>query len=553
VSADFLLCVARYAQEVHTRVSHPTTRRAAILLSLSLCLLATVGCTRAAQAPLVAPSAATAVSSPKAGSITQTTTRPAQTTGRVDWPVFDHDAQRSGVNSAETAITADSAGRLRRAWTQALPEKSGGSPILLSSVPMPGGGTRDLLYLTTSHGTTLALDAATGDVVWNQTTSGPTVSNQSCQICATPAADPSRRWVYAAGNDAAVHRYDAASGDEDRTPPWPVTITLMNGYEKRSSALNVANGMLYVALSGYFGDFGPYVGHVLAIRLDDGSVHIFNVLCSDQGQLLASRSIVPSATASCDKREAGVWARSGVVVDQSGGPTDGTVYFASGNGPFDADRGGPDYGDSVMHTSGDASRLIDSYTPSNYQQLDEGDVDLGSTAPALLPTQPQSATPYLAVQGGKDSVLRLLDRSKLGGVGSELQQISLAAGRVMAAPAAWADPQSNAAWVFVAADQTLIGLRVETDASGSTSLSSQWRISGSYTSPIVAGGLLVVAGSDGVFARDPHNGNALWSSAQQSAGGGIGPVHWQGPVVANGCLYIADENAMVSAYCLPNQ
>jgi hypothetical protein len=207
-----------------------------------------------------------------------------------------------------------------------------------------------------------------------------------------------------------------------------------------------------------------------------------------------------------------------------------------------------------MHTSGDASRLVDSYTPSDYQQLDERDIDLGSTAPALLPVQPQSKTPYLAVQGGKDSVLRLLDRTNLGGVGSELQQITLGAGRVFTAPLAWSDPaDGNAAWVFVAAERALIGFRIATDASGRATLSEQWRSSGSYTSPIAAGGLLFLAGSDGVSARDPLSGKVVWSSSQPSAGGGIGPIHWQSPIVANGCLYIADEASAASAYCVASR
>lgn len=513
---------------------------------LVCCWLALAGCTRASQAPATARGGASSGSQAAPAS-----PGPAQANGRVDWPLFDHDAQRSGLNPSETAITAETVGGLRRAWNQSLPEKSGGAPILLSAINMPDGSSRDLLFLSTSHGTVVALDAATGAIVWSQATSGPTVSNQACQICATPAADPSRNWIYAAGNDAAVHRYNAATGEEDRTSPWPVTVTLMNGYEKRSSALNVANGMLYVALSGYFGDFGPYVGHVLAIGLADGATHVFNALCSDQHELLASRSVVSNAAASCDKREAGIWARSGVVVDQSGGPTDGSLFFASGNGPFDANQGGRDYGDSVIHTTADAGRLIDSYTPSDYQQLDERDLDLGSTAPALLPAQTQSKTPYLAVQGGKDSILRLLDRTHLGGVGGELQQIDLGAGRIMAAPMAWSDPQAgNATWVFAAASQALIGFRVVTDPSGRTTLSQQWRVSGNYTSPIVAGGLLFVASSDGVTARDPRSGNVLWNSSQPSAGGGIGPVHWQSPIVANGCLYIADEDGRASAYCL---
>jgi len=287
------------------------------------------------------------------------TIRRHQASASADWPVFDHDPQRSGVSPDETAITPSTVSGLTRLWTQSLPELSGGSPILLSGVQMPDGVAQDLLFVTTSHGSTLALNAQNGATIWQQDTSGPRIGNQRCQVCATPAADPLRQWVYAAGNDGAVHRYAAATGQEDRTRPWPVPVTLMNGFEKRSSALNLANGFLYVALSGYNGDFGPYDGHILAIRLADGSSHVFNALCSDQHQLLAPRDVVDNAPASCGSREAGIWARSGVVVDQSGGPTDGSLFIATGNGPFDASGGGVDYGDSVLRLSDDASAVLD--------------------------------------------------------------------------------------------------------------------------------------------------------------------------------------------------
>jgi outer membrane protein assembly factor BamB len=482
----------------------------------------------------------------------------AQAAPAADWPMFDHDPQRSGVNGAETAVTPSTVGGLQRLWTTPLPEISGGSPILLSAVPMPDGTTADLLVVTTTFGTTVALNAATGAAVWQQTTSGPRIQNQRCQVCATPAADPSRQWIYAAGNDGAVHRYAAATGQEDQTAPWPVPVTLMNNYEKRSSALNVANGYLYVAMSGYNGDFGPYVGHILAIHLPDGASQVFNLLCSNQQRLLASPQVVQNPAASCSQREAGVWTRSGVVVDQSGGPTDGSLFIASGNGPFDANSGGTDYGDSVVRLSGDASTLQDSYTPSNYAALDQGDIDLGSTAPVLLPVQSQSSTPYLLVQGGKDSVLRLLDRTRLGGVGGELQAVELSSGDVFSAPLAWQDPQGpdpagNNTWLFADTNSALFGFRLVTDGDGRTTLQQQWKLSSGGTSPILAGGVLFVANQNGIAALDPHTGNELWSSGQQSAGGNIGGVHWQSPILVNGRLYMADENGAVTAYSLGGQ
>src|SRR5579859_710984 len=504
--------------------------------------------TPAAIAPSPATARAPAAGTPAGPASTATA---ASATG-TDWPVYGHDPQRSGVNPNETAINPNGVGGLRQQWTQALPELTGGSPILLHAVALGDGSRADLLYVTTSHGSTLALNAASGAIVWRKDTSGPQIPGQRCQVCATPAADPSHQWIYAAGNDGAVHRYAAGTGQEDTAAPWPVVVTHLNGYEKRSSALNVANGYLYVALSGYFGDFGPYVGHVVSVQLADGAVSVFNVLCSDQHQLLAPPSEAPGSKASCSRREAGAWARGGVVVDEGDGPTAGSLYIASGNGPFDANSGGKDYGDSVLRLSADAGRLLDSWTPSTYQQLDDRDLDLGSTAPALLPDQPQSKTPYLAVQGGKDGVLRLLDRAHLGGLGGELQAIALNQGQILTSPAVWQDTQANGGdWVFVVTARTTVAYRIATDGSGVTRLDEAWRLGQGGSSPVLAGGVLFLTTGDGVTARDPHDGRQLWSSAQDSAGGNIGGNHWQTPIVVDGRLYIADEAAHVVCYSLP--
>ncbi|MGI8551730.1 MAG: PQQ-binding-like beta-propeller repeat protein [Dehalococcoidia bacterium] len=533
-----------------------TRTRCLLLLLLAGALMG--GCAKPAHTAKQPPTAPVPLAARSVGLPGQSKPQVNQSSATTDWPLFDHDPARSGVNQNETVLTPAGVGRLQRLWTQSLPDKADSSPILLSSVPLPDGSTADLLFLTTESGTTVALDAQSGAIVWQQQAAGPRIKNQRCQVCATLAADPSRRWIYAAGNDGAVHRYDVAIGAEDTASPWPVLVTLIDPYEKRSGSLNIANGNLYVPLSGYFGDFGPYVGHVVSIRLADGATQVFNVLCSDQHQLLAPIYLVPNSATACAKREAGVWARSGVVVDQSGGPADGQLFLATGNGPFDVDQGGTDYGDSVLRLSGDAATLIDSYTPSTFATLDQRDADLGSTAPALLPVQSGSSTPYLFVQGGKDAILRLVDRSHLGGVGGELQQLDVKAGGIFTAPIAWQDPQGsdasgNNTWLFVVTANTTVGLRVVTDASGKTTLQEGWRVSGGGTSPVIAGAILFNAGSGGVVARDPRTGKELWNSGQPSTGGNIGGIHWESPIVANGRLYISDESNKVTAYGLPGQ
>ena len=66
----------------------------------------------------------------------------------------------------------------------------------------------------------------------------------------------------------------------------------------------------------------------------------------------------------------------------------------------------------MLELSPDASVLLHNWTPTNQAALNASDTDLGSTAPALLPTYQRRR---LAVQGGKDGVLHLLDLNRLNG------------------------------------------------------------------------------------------------------------------------------------------
>jgi len=86
-------------------------------------------------------------------------------------------------------------------------------------------------------------------------------------------------------------------------------------------------------------------------------------------------------------------------------------------------------------------------------------------------------------------------------VGAELQALNLTAGRVVAAPIAWSDATdpSKATWVFVATEEALIGLQARTYASGKTALAEQWRMQGFATSPILAGGVLFVGGTEAIM------------------------------------------------------
>lgn len=245
----------------------------------------------------------------------------------------------------------------------------------------------------------------------------------------------------------------------------------------------------------------------------------------------------------------GIWARAGVVVD----PLTGDIFAVTGNGPFNANQGGHDYGDSVLELSPDGTHLLDSYTPANYAQFDASDQDLGSTAPAIVPALTTSTTPYLLVQSGKDGVLRVLNRQNLSGaggpghVGGAVAAISTGVCAVVTQPVVWTDPHGTI-WLFVAGTCGTSAFVVSTNPQGVTTLQRRWRLAISTTSPVLAGGVLFAATAGQVLAFDPASGNQLWSSAQRSAGGTIGDIHWESPIVIGGRLYIADEQGGLSAY-----
>lgn len=487
-------------------------------------------CSQQGDSPTAHP-----VGSPTATPARTATSLPAS--GSQDWVRFGFDAARSGVNPGETALMPNTVGRLHLLWQVHLPGVADSSPLLLHGLSLPDGSTRDVLYATSRDGRLLAVDAASGAILWSHQPAGPKITHSS------PVADPSRQYVYAYGLDGSLHKYRATDGMETTGGGWPVRITLMRDTEKESSALNIANGYVYVTTSGYLGDAPPYQGHVVAVALADASTHVWNSLCSDVHRLLAASD--------CQVEQSGIWARGGAIVD----PVTGNIFVTTGNGPYDANNGGHNFGDSIIELTGDGTRVLDSYTPATHEQLNFTDQDLGSVAPGLLPTIPGSTTPSLLVQGGKDAIVRLLNRQNLSGaggpghIGGELQSIQLGCG-VYVQPAVWSETSASggAVWVIVATRCALQAFRVVTDSGGTTRLRQAWTADVSATSPVIAGGVLFVASNRGVLALDPHTGNRLWSSQQTSAGGGIGGIHWESPIVIGGRLYCTDENGQLSAY-----
>lgn len=445
-----------------------------------------------------------------------TTTAPGDSTtavvpaaARQDWTQFGFDVGRSSVDPASTGITAANVASLKK---QQVPIDGtvDASAIYLHGVSV-SGGTHDVFFVTTTYGKTLAIDADSGKVLWTYTPAGYSGWAGSRQITtATPVADPSRQFIYAASPDGHIQKLAVSDGHS----VWSTAITKLPEREKIASSLNFFHGDVIATTGGYIGDAPPYQGHVAILDGASGNLlHVWNSLCSDQTVLIDPKSCPESASA--------IWGRAGAVIDS----TTGDIYVATGNGKWD---GKTYWGDATLELNPTATALLGNYTPSNTDQLDETDADVGSTSPVLL------GGGYIA-QGGKDGTIRLLNPSVMSGTtahrGGELQVIQTpGSARLFTAPAVLhsgsntsmfvADGSGTAAWSF-----------------SNGKLQSMWQNGTAGTSPVVAGGLLYVYNpKGGLVVYEPSTGKQI---ATLDAGGG----HWNSPIVVDGRIALPEGSS----------
>ncbi|PYO45469.1 MAG: hypothetical protein DMD72_15250, partial [Gemmatimonadetes bacterium] len=326
---------------------------------------------------------------------------------------------------------------------------------------------------------------------------------------ATPVADPSRSFIYAASPDGHIQKLAVADG----RALWNTAITRLPEREKIASSLNFFRGRVIATTGGYIGDAPPYQGHVAILDAASGRLlHVWNSLCSDRLEL-----IDPS---SCGESDSAIWGRAGAVIDT----TTGDIYVATGNARWD---GRTNWGDAVIVIDSSATRILDNYTPTNTDELNSRDGDLGSTSPVLL------GGGYV-VQGGKDGMIRLLQFGRTRGAaprkGGEIQVVKTPSGddlftapAVMHGTTTWlfaADNGATAAWTF----------------SGGR-LRDSWRNKNGGTSPVIAGGLLYIYDpGGGLRVYEPESGRQV---ASLECGGG----HWNSPIIVDGRIALPEGNS----------
>ncbi len=422
----------------------------AILVAAGLALAACSGSSGRSATPPASEPAASAPATP----VPTTAGRPAV---GASWPTYHQNPARTGVDPDRRPL-----GAVRQAWATTVDGAVYAEPLLV-------GGR---VLVATEHDQVLALDAATGRVVWRTSVGDPVpAAGLPCGnvdplgVTSTPVADPAAGVLYVVAVVQPLHHelvtLDLATGRvrARRAVDPPGADPRVHN---QRGALALSRGRVYVPYGGRFGDCGAYHGWVLGVpAAGDGPLVTYQVPTS---------------------REAGIWAPSGPAV---GG--DGSLYVTTGNA---ASTSSFDFGNSVVRLTPELRRL-DWFTPRNWAELSAGDVDLGSVGPTLLGGG-------LVFQIGKEGVGYLLRADRLGGLGGEAfsaQVCDSAFGGVAYAPPL----------LFVPCTGGLVALRVDP---GRPSFLVAWRAGGAAQPPIVSGGAVwYVNGAQGSLdAVDPASG-----------------------------------------------
>jgi hypothetical protein len=337
---------------------------------------------------------------------------------------WHNDLARTGQNQDETLLTQANvrASSFGKRFARPVDGQIYAQPLYVPRVNVAGIGMADVVIVSTEHDSVYAFDASgrRARPLWHasfidpkrgittvpctnkrQPECDPTILAPEHGITGTPVIDPSMQtvFVYAKTLERGkyfwhLHALDIRTGAE--RPDSPVAIEgSAPGYRgvrfdpERGfgrSGLALSRGTVYVAFASN----------------DDARGWLFGYNAATLAQTFAL-CIAPMGSLG------GIWMSGAApATDETG-----NLYATTGNGSFDADRGGPDYGMSLLRMTPGLS-VTDYFAPFDEHAESGHDLDFASTGVMLLP-QTDGPHPREAVSADKHGWIFVVDRDHLGG------------------------------------------------------------------------------------------------------------------------------------------
>jgi hypothetical protein len=347
---------------------------------------------------------------------------------------FTHhnDNLRTGQNLNETVLnpTNVNSATFGKLFSYPIDGISFASPLYVAGVNIPGSGYHNLVFVVTEHDSVYALDAdgLTNAPIWHDSFINPTNSITTIPspetsepldipgevgITGTPVIDPANGTLYVVAATKETNNYvnrlhalDIATGAEKYGGPVVIQASVLGtGLGSKSGmvsfnsltnnqrpALLLISNVVYIGFADH-GDSVIYHGWVLGYN-------------STNLQQVMAFCTTPYAG------KGGVWQGGGGIAADAFG----NLFFATGNGDFDANLNGKDdidYGDTVLQLN-PGGTVVDYFTPFDQATLNSSDLDLSPGGVLLLPDQ-SGPRPHLMIAAGKEGSIYLINRDNMGG------------------------------------------------------------------------------------------------------------------------------------------
>jgi phospholipase C len=328
---------------------------------------------------------------------------------------YHNDNARTGQNLNETILTPSNvnSSSFGKKFSFPVDGQMYAQPLYVPGLTI-NGGSHNIVFAATEHDSVYAFDAdgKQSTALWhvsfiNPPSITPAISGAGDEgiapeigITGTPVIDLSTATMYLVAmtnengnNRFRLHALDITTGAEK--PGGPVLVQpTVNGTGAES-----VNGVITI---------NPGCLQRTGLALFNGIVVAAFGSCSHgwvvgyDAQTLAPKGVFNSTA---DGKGAGIWMGGGAPAIDSAGHQ----YLITG---ADADSSGQ-YNNSFLKFDSSLN-VVDSFTPSNTQDLINNDADLGSGAPLVMPDN-TSAHPHELIGAGKDGRIFVIDRDALGG------------------------------------------------------------------------------------------------------------------------------------------
>jgi hypothetical protein len=340
-----------------------------------------------------------------------------------------NDAARTGANTSETVLTTTNVNvsQFGKLFERVVDDEIYAQPLYVQGVNVPGVGLRNVVYVTTNNDSVYAFDAddptasaplwrvnytdpAAGVVPVKRTDVGQACGNyldfaNNIGIAGTPAIDAAAQTMYFVTRTKEngtfvqrLHAIDIRTGAERPGSPQVIQAAVVGTGDGRDAQNNIAfnartqnqrsgllldHGTVYIAWASYC-DQGPYHGWILGYDASSlQQVMVYNT--TPDGGL------------------GGIWQSGGGLTAD----TLGNLYALTGNGSFNGNTGGRNFGNSFLKVS-PAGTLLDWFTPFNWSFLNATDEDLGIQNAMLVPNT------NLVIGGGKEGVMYVVNANAMG-------------------------------------------------------------------------------------------------------------------------------------------